>query len=149
RVKCKRLGIGLTDVFNTLQVYLGGYYVNDFNEFGRTWQVNLQALSDFRIDPEQIQRMKVRTANGEMVPLGSVAQIREVSGPLMITRYNLYPAATVQGAPAPGISSAQAITAVDALANQELPTSMKHEWTELAFLQNLEGNTAVFIFPLC
>jgi multidrug efflux pump len=149
RVKCKSLGVGLTDVFNTLQVYLGGYYVNDFNEFGRTWQVNLQALAPFRVDPKQIERMKVRTASGEMVPLGTLARIRDSTGPLMITRYNLYPAATVNGVPAPRISSAQAITAVNALSNQELPASMAHEWTELAFLQNLEGNTAVFIFPLC
>src|SRR5436190_15307227 len=93
--------------------------------------------------------MKVRTASGEMVPLGTLARIRDSTGPLMITRYNLYPAATVNGVPAPRISSAQAITAVNALSNQELPASMAHEWTELAFLQKLEGNTAVFIFPLC
>jgi multidrug efflux pump len=124
RVKCKSLGVGLTDVFNTLQVYLGGYYVNDFNEFGRTWQVNLQALAPFRVDPKQIERMKVRTASGEMVPLGTLARIRDSTGPLMITRYNLYPAATVNGVPAPRISSAQAITAVNALSNQELPASM-------------------------
>jgi len=149
RVKCKRLGIQLSDVFNTLQVYLGGYYVNDFNEFGRTWQVNLQALSNFRVDPRQVERMKVRTATGEMVPFGTICQIKDYTGPIMITRYNLYPAATVNGAPAPAISSAQAIHAVDELANRELPGSMAHEWTELAFLQNSEGNTAVFIFPLC
>src|SRR5439155_15052120 len=149
RVKCKRMGVGLTDVFNTLQVYLGGFYVNDFNDFGRTWQVNLQAQSSFRIDPRQVERLKVRTATGEMVPLGTLAHIRDTTGPLMITRYNLYPSATVNGAPAPRISSAQAIAAVDSLSKQELPNSMAHEWTELAFLQNREGNTALFIFPLC
>lgn len=149
RVKCKSLGIALSDVFNTLQVYLGGFYVNDFNEFGRTWQVNLQADSSFRIRPDQIARMKVRTASNEVVPMGTLARIRDTTGPLMITRYNLYPAATVNGAPAPAISSAQAINAVDELCARELPGSMTHEWTELAFLQNLEGNTAVFIFPLC
>jgi multidrug efflux pump len=149
RVKCKRMGIQLSDVFNTLQVYLGGYYVNDFNEFGRTWQVNLQALSPFRIEPKQIERLQVRTGTGEMVPLGTLATIRETTGPLMITRYNLYPSAAVNGGPAPGISSAQAINAVNQLSMQELPSTMTHEWTELAFLQNLEGNTAIYIFPLC
>jgi multidrug efflux pump len=149
RVKCKSLGIGLTDVFNTLQVYLGGYYVNDFNEFDRTWQVNLQADSSFRVSPDQIGRMKVRTSSGEMVPLGTLARIRDSAGPIMITRYNLYPSATVNGGPSPGTSSAQAIHAVNELADHELPTSMAHEWTELAFLQNLEGNAALFIFPLC
>ncbi len=149
RVKCKRMGIQLSDVFNALQVYLGGYYVNDFNEFGRTWQVNLQALSPFRIEPKQIERLQVRTGAGEMVPLGTLATIRETTGPLMITRYNLYPSAAVNGAPRPGVSSAQAINAIDQLSMQELPSTMTHEWTELAFLQKLEGNTAVYIFPLC
>ena len=149
RVKCKQMGVGLNDVFNTLQVYLGGYYVNDFNEFGRTWQVNLQADSSFRVSPDQIGRMKVRTGSGEMVPLGTLARIRDSAGPIMITRYNLYPSATVNGGPSPGTSSAQAIHAVNELADHELPTSMAHEWTELAFLQNLEGNAALFIFPLC
>jgi multidrug efflux pump len=139
----------LSDVFNTLQVYLGGYYVNDFNEFGRTWQVNLQADSSFRIDPEQVGRMKVRTAEGQMVPLGTVTKIRESSGPLMITRYNTYPAAAINGAPAPGISTGQSTAAVEALCERELPTSMLGEWTELTYLQKKEGNTAVFIFPLC
>ncbi len=149
RVKCKKLGIGLTDVFNTLQVYLGGYYVNDFNDFGRTWQVNLQAQSEFRINPQQVERLKVRTPTGDMVPLGTLARIRDNTGPLMITRYNLYPAATVNGAPAPRISTAEGINAVDKLCAAELPGAMAHEWTELAFLQKLEGNTAVYIFPLC
>lgn len=149
RIKCKSLGVPLSDVFNALQVYLGGYYVNDFNDFGRTWQVNLQADSSFRVDPDQVNRMKVRTNTDQMVPLGTLAHIRDSTGPLMITRYNMYPAATVNGAPSPGTSSAQAITAVDSLADQELPSSMIHEWTELTFLQNLEGNTAVYIFPLC
>ena len=113
RVKCKALGISLGDMFNTLQVYLGGYYVNDFNEFGRTWQVNLQADSSFRIDPEQVARMKVRTGDGKMVPLGTLASIRESSGPLMITRYNMYPAAAINGAPAPGYSTGQTVAAVE------------------------------------
>lgn len=149
RVKCKSMGIALNDVFMTLQVYLGGYYVNDFNDFGRTWQVNLQAASSFRIDPEQVRRLKVRSPNGEMVPLGALAEIRDSSGPLMITRYNMYPSASVNGAPAPGISTGQTIQAVEALNAAELPPSMKTEWTELTYLQTKEGNTAMLIFPLC
>jgi multidrug efflux pump len=149
RVKCKSLGIALSDVFSTLQVYLGGYYVNDFNDFGRTWQVNLQAASSFRVDPKEVERMQVRTGTGNMVPMGTVMHIRESSGPLMIVRYNMYSSAAINGASGPGFSSGQTTKAVDALAKAELPASMAHEWTELTFLQILEGNTAVFIFPLC
>jgi multidrug efflux pump len=149
RIKCKSLGIPLSDVFGTLQIYLGGYYVNDFNEFGRTWQVNLQAASSFRVKAAQIANMQVRTATGGMVPLGTLARIRDSSGPLMVTRYNMYPAAAVNGLPGPGYSSGQAIAAVQTLTDRELPNSMIPEWTELTYLQILEGNTAIYIFPLC
>ena len=149
RVKCKSMGISLNEVFGALQVYLGGYYVNDFNDFGRTWQVNLQADEGFRVDPDQVARMKVRSNSNQMVPLGSLAKINEISGPIMITRYNTYPAAALNGIPAPGYSSAQTIRAMAKLAEKELPGSMIYEWTELTFLQIKEGNTAVLIFPLC
>src|SRR5262249_41210082 len=98
RVKCKRLGVGLNDMFNTLQVYLGGYYVNDFNEFGRTWQVNLQADASFRLKAEDVRQLKVRNSAGEMVPLATVATVEDVGGPLMITRYNMQTAAPLNGA---------------------------------------------------
>ena len=137
-------------MFNTLQVYLGGYYVNDFNEFGRTWQVNLQADAIFRVDAGQVGTHESRNATGEMVPLGTLANIRDTTGPLMITRYNLYPAATVNGAPAPGISTGAGIHAVDSAGDAGTAyRRWRHEWTELAFLEKLEGNTALYIFPLC
>jgi len=149
RTKCKTLGIPLSDVFNTLQTQLGGYYVNDFNQFGRTWQVNAQADSRFRFRAEDVEKLKVRNPQGDMVPLGTLADVTETSGPLMITRYNMYPAAPVNGGTAPGISSGQAISIMQDLAKKELPKSMATEWTELTYVQILAGNTAIFIFPLC
>jgi len=146
RVKCKNLGVPLSDVFNTLQVFLGGYYVNDFNRFGRTWQVNLQAEPRFRLSPDNIRQFEVRSASGRMIPLGTLARVEEISGPVLINRYNMYPAAAVNGAPAPGVSSGQAIALVDALAARELPTSMAIEWTELALLEQLAGSTALLVF---
>ena len=149
RTKCKTIGIPLNSVFDTLQVYLGGYYVNDFNRFGRTWQVNLQADEHFRVSPDQLRALKVRNPNGDPVPLTALATIERSSGPVMITRYNMYPAAAVNGNARPGISSGQAISIVDQLADRELLPSMKIEWTELTYMQILAGNTAILIFPLC
>jgi hydrophobe/amphiphile efflux-1 (HAE1) family protein len=146
RTKCKTLGVPLSAVFNALQVYLGGYYVNDFNEFGRTWQVNLQADASFRLDPDTVRQLKVRNSKGEMIPLGTVATVRNSSGPVMVTRYNLYPAAAVSGNSLPGVSSGTVISTMDRLAEQVLPQSMKAEWTELTLLQILAGNTAIYAF---
>lgn len=149
RTKCKTLGVPLDEVFNSLQVFLGGYYVNDFNRFGRTWQVNLQAEGAFRADPEDVKKLKVRNAAGEMVPIGTIASVRDSSGPVLITRYNMYPAATINGAPMPGYSSGQAIQTMESIADSELQRSVAYEWTELTLMEILAGNTAVFIFPLC
>jgi multidrug efflux pump len=146
RTKCKTLGVPLTAVFDTLQVYLGGYYVNDFNQFGRTWQVNLQADAPFRLDPDTVRKLKVRNGKGEMIPLGTVATVRDSSGPVMITRYNLYPAASISGGSLPGVSSGTVIRTMDRLADQVLPQSMQTEWTELTFLQIQAGNTAIVAF---
>jgi multidrug efflux pump subunit AcrB len=146
RTKSKTLGVPLSAVFDTLQVYLGGYYVNDFNEFGRTWQVNLQADAPFRLDPDIVRRLKVRNSKGEMIPLGTVATVRDSSGPVMVTRYNLYPAAAVSGNSLPGVSSGTVIHTMDSLGEQVLPQSMKAEWTELTLLQILAGNTAIYAF---
>jgi multidrug efflux pump subunit AcrB len=146
RTKSKTLGVPLSAVFDTLQVYLGGYYVNDFNEFGRTWQVNLQADSPFRLDPDTVRQLKVRNSQGQMIPLGTVATVRDSSGPVMVTRYNLYPAAAVSGNSLPGVSSGTVIQTMDRLAEQVLPQSMKAEWTELTLLQILAGNTAIYAF---
>jgi multidrug efflux pump len=149
RTKCKTMGVPLSDVFNTLQTHLGGYYVNDFNQFGRTWQVNAQADSTFRYRAEDVKQLMVRNPQGDMVPLGTLAHVTETSGPLMITRYNMYTAAALNGGTAPGISSGQAIAMMQEVAKKELPSSMAVEWTELTYMQILAGNTAIFIFPLC
>jgi multidrug efflux pump subunit AcrB len=146
RTKCKTLGVPLNSVFDTLQVYLGGYYVNDFNEFGRTWQVNLQAEAAFRLDPDTVRKLEVRNSKGKMIPLGTVATVRDSSGPVMVTRYNLYPAAPISGNSRPGVSSGTVIRTMDQLAEDVLPQSMKAEWTELTLLQILAGNTAIYAF---
>jgi len=106
REKVKTMGVPLTDVFDALQAYLGSYYVNDFNRFGRTWQVNIQADSEFRIDADAVRQLKVRNADGDMLPLGAVADVRESAGPVQITRYNMFPAASIAGASLPGVSTA-------------------------------------------
>ncbi len=146
REKCKTLGLPLTEVFNTLQVYLGSAYVNDFNFAGRTWQVNVQADQRFRQDAGQVGKLKVRNLQGEMVPLDTVARVDDVGGPALITRYNMYPAATVNGGSLPGFSSGQVIKVMDELAKKELPAGMAIEWTELTYLQILAGNTAILVF---
>ena len=109
RDQAKTMGVSMAEVFNTLQVYLGSLYVNDFNRFGRTWQVNVQADAQYRKQAEDIKQFKVRNNAGTMVPLGTIASIRGTSGPVMIYRYNMYPAAPINGAPAPGVSSGEAI----------------------------------------
>jgi multidrug efflux pump subunit AcrB len=144
RVKCKTMGVALNDVFATLQVYLGGFYVNDFNRFGRTWQVNIQADAPFRMDAESVKQMKVRSETGEMIPLGAVVEIRDVGGPLTVTRYNMFPAATLTGGFAPGMSTGDVISTVENLANHELPRSMSYEWTELSYLQKLSNRVESF-----
>jgi multidrug efflux pump len=149
RTKCKTLGVPLGDVFQTLQVYLGGYYVNDFNRFGRTWQVNLQAEPQYRLSPDNVGSLNVRNVQGSMVPLGAMAIVNDTSGPVMIQRYNMYPAAAINGSAAPGFSSGQVIDEIGSLGARELPSSMAIEWTELTYLQIIAGNTAIFIFPLC
>jgi multidrug efflux pump subunit AcrB len=146
RVKCKKMNVPLTAVFDTLQVFMGGYYVNDFNQFGRTWQVNVQAEPEFRIDPATIKQLQVRNGNGEMVPLGGVVDVRDSTGPLMVTRYNTFSAATINGGSRPGVSSGTVIHTMEGLAKEQLARSMKFEWTELTFLQIQAGGTAAFAF---
>ena len=135
RTKCKSLGVPLNDAFQTLQTYLGGYYVNDFNQFGRTWQVNLQADADFRMHADDIRALKVRNNEGKMVPLGTLATVENIGGPIMITRYNMYPAAPINGGSLPGVSSGDMIAAVERATSSELSGTMQHEWTELTYLQ--------------
>jgi multidrug efflux pump len=149
RERVKSYGVGLNDVFETLQVYLGSLYVNDFNRFGRTYQVNAQAESAFRLQPEQIRRLETRNARGDMVPLGSLVTVTRGYGPDQVMHYNGYPAAEINGGPAPGFSSGQAQEAIAGALRQQLPPEMTFEWTELAYQQLLSGNTMMFVFPLC
>ena len=148
RTKAKSQGIALSDVFNTLQVYLGSGYVNDFTQFGRNWQVNVQADQQYRIKPEDIGRLKVRNAKGEMVPMATLITVRDVSGPAIVNRYNMYASAEINGNTAPGVSSGQAISMMEQLAAKELPPGMAFEWTELTLQQILAGHTAVYVFIL-
>jgi multidrug efflux pump len=135
REKVKTMGVQLNDVFDALQAYLGSYYVNDFNRFGRTWQVNIQAEARFRTDAEAVRQLKVRNADGDMVPLGAVAEVRETTGPVQITRYNMFPAAAINGAFQPEVSTGEVLATMERLANRELPRNMTYEWTELSYLQ--------------
>jgi multidrug efflux pump len=140
------MGVPLSDVFNTLQYYLGGYYVNDFNRFGRTWQVNVQAESPYRLTAAGVKQLKIRNSAGDMIPLGTIADIRDSTGPVLLTRYNMYPAAAINGAWLPDTSSGQVIKTMESLAAAALPPSMTYEWTELTYMQILAGSTAVFAF---
>jgi hydrophobe/amphiphile efflux-1 (HAE1) family protein/NodT family efflux transporter outer membrane factor (OMF) lipoprotein len=148
RVKAKQQGVPLQNLFETMQIYLGSLYVNDFNRFGRTYQVVAQADSRFRDRPEDITRLKTRNANGEMVPLGALVKVIETHGPDRAMRYNGYPAAEINGGPAPGASSGQAEALITKLANETLPKGMTPEWTELTYQRILAGNTAVYVYPL-
>ncbi|MDR3619950.1 MAG: efflux RND transporter permease subunit [Paludisphaera borealis] len=146
RDACIVKGLALRDVFQTLQAYLGSLYVNDFNLFGRTWQVVVQAMPQYRDQKEDINRLQVRNRQGTMVPLGAVATVNEINGPLVLTRYNMYPAASINGSAFPGVSSGTAISAMEKLAAHELPPTMSFEWTELAYLEQQAGNTALYVF---
>jgi len=149
RERVKTYGVSLTDVFETLQVYLGSLYVNDFNRFGRTYQVNAQAEAGFRLQPEQIRQLQTRNDHGGMVPLGSLMTVTRSYGPDQVMHYNGYPAAEINGAPAPGFSSGQAQAAIADVLDKQLPPGMSFEWTELAYQELLAGNTMLLIFPLC
>ena len=144
RTKVQTMGVALTDVFDALQAYLGSYYVNDFNRFGRTWQVNVQADAPFRVDAETVKQLKVRNADGDMVPLGAVVDVRDSAGPVTITRYNMFPAATITGSWQPGVSTGDVLRTMEALADKELPRSMTYEWTELSYLQKQSSKVEQF-----
>ena len=148
REKAKTYGIPLGDVFDTMQVYLGSLYVNDFNRFGRTYQVNVQAESPYRLQPEDISHLRTRNLAGEMIPLGSVVSIKPIYGPDRVMHYNGFPAAEINGAAAPGYSTGQSETAMAKVLDDQLPNGMKYEWTELTYQKILAGNTMVYIFPL-
>ena len=149
RVKAKRLGVNVNDVFETMQIYLGSLYANDFNRFGRTYQVIVQADAPFRAHADDIMQLKTRNNSGEMVPLGSVLKIAPSYGPDRVLRYNGYLSADLNGAPAPGFSSGQAQGLIEKLAKETLPNGITFEWTDLTYQQILAGNTTLLVFPLC
>ncbi|MEO5757868.1 MAG: efflux RND transporter permease subunit [Mesorhizobium sp.] len=148
RVKAKSQGVPLNTIFETLQVNLGSLYANDFNRFGRTYRVMVQADAPFRMQPEDIGRLKVRNAAGEMIPLSALLTIKHSSGPDRVMHYNGFPSADISGGPAPGYSFGQATTAIERIASETLPTGMAFEWTELAYQEKQAGNTAMYVFPL-
>ncbi|MFZ2039102.1 MAG: efflux RND transporter permease subunit, partial [Desulfobacterales bacterium] len=148
RTQAKTLGVPLTSVFNTMQAYLGSAYVNDFNKFGRTWQVQVQADHQFRNKPEDIRQLDVRDAMGNMVPLGTLISVDQVLGPQTIQRYNLYPSASITGGAAPGFSSGQALNLMEQLAENKLPPSMGYEWTGMSYQEKKVGSEAILVFAL-
>ncbi|SEE62900.1 MULTISPECIES: efflux RND transporter permease subunit [Pseudomonas] len=149
REKAKTHGVAVSDIFDTLQIYLGSLYANDFNRFGRTYQVNVQAEQQFRLEPDQIGQLKVRNNKGEMIPLATFIKVSDTSGPDRVMHYNGFITAEINGAAAPGYSSGQAQAAIEKLLKEELPNGMTYEWTDLTYQQILSGNTALFVFPLC
>ncbi|GAB3427512.1 efflux RND transporter permease subunit [Massilia solisilvae] len=149
RVRAKQLGVPLAEINQTLQVNLGSVYVNDFNQFGRTYQVRVQADAQFRSQREQIEQLKVRNDKGEMIPLSSLMKVKDTYGPDRVQRYNNYLAAELNGGPAPGVSSGQAQVIIEQIARQTLPKGIGYEWTELTYQDKLAGNTMLYVFPLC
>ncbi|MBV9671416.1 MAG: efflux RND transporter permease subunit, partial [Verrucomicrobia bacterium] len=149
RRKVQTLDVPVSSVFQALQGYLGATYVNDFNFLNRTNQVYIQAEPSFRIQPENIRDLYTRNNKGEMVPLSTILNIKEVTGPDKVMHYNIYPSAEINGTTLPGFSSGQAILTMERLAQENLPSQFGYEWTELTLQQILAGNTAVYIFPLC
>jgi multidrug efflux pump subunit AcrB len=148
RTKAQMLGVAAPDVFAALQIYIGSIYVNDFNLFGRTFRVTAQAAAPYRIEPRDILNIRVRNASGGTVPLGSFTTVRDTAGPYRVPRYNLYPAAELDGAAAPGYSQGQAMQIMEGLAKELLPDGFNYEWTTLAFQQLRAGSTATFAFVL-
>jgi len=148
RVKAKQLGVPVTEVFDTMQIYLGSMYVNDFNRFGRVFQVRAQADAPFRAHADDILQLKTRNAAGDMVPLSSLVTVKQTFGPEMVVRYNGYTAADINGGPAPGYSSDQAQAAAERVAAETLPRGVKFEWTDLTYQQILAGNAGLWVFPI-
>ncbi|WP_199102909.1 efflux RND transporter permease subunit [Aquitalea sp. ASV11] len=148
RSKAQQLGVKVTDVFNTMQIYLGSLYVNDFNKFGRTYTVRVQADANFRARPEDVGQLQVRSANGSMVPLSALLKVKPSFGPERAMRYNGFLAADINGGAAPGYSSGQAQEAVARVAAQTLPPGIGYEWTELTYQEILAGNSGSWVFPI-
>jgi HAE1 family hydrophobic/amphiphilic exporter-1 len=148
RTKAEMLGVPITRFFDTLSTYMGSTFVNDFNILGRTYRVTAQADNPFRLSLRDVENLRTRSVSGDMVPLGSVATFREITGPYRVPRYNLFPAAEVQGATLPGFSTGQAIAAMEKIIATNLPTGFGFEWTEIALQEKIAGNTAPIAFTL-
>jgi HAE1 family hydrophobic/amphiphilic exporter-1 len=148
RVKARMLNVPIAAIFETLSTNLGTAYINDFNAFGRVWQVRAQADQRFRVEQEDIQRLKVRSSTGALVPLGTLVEVRNIAGPDLIQRYNLFTSVPLQGDAAPGVSTGTALVTMERLARETLAPGLSFEWTELAFQERATGNTAIYIFAL-
>ncbi|WP_434930792.1 efflux RND transporter permease subunit [Shewanella sp. HL-SH5] len=148
RTKAKQQSVSLDELFSTLQGYMGSVYANDFNQFGRTYQVNVQADEQFRQTPEQIAQLKVRNNQGEMVPIGSFINVTNSSGPDRVMHYNGFTTAELNGGAAPGFSSGEAQAAIEKILAETLPNGMTYEWTEITYQQILAGNAGAYIYPL-
>ncbi|MDQ1183060.1 efflux RND transporter permease subunit [Agrobacterium larrymoorei] len=148
RAKAEQLGVSVTDVFETLQIYLGSLYVNDFNAFGRTYSVRVQADAKFRSRAEDIGQLKVRSSNGQMIPLSALLKVNATTGPERTTRYNGFLSADINGGPAPGFSSGEAQAAIERIASETLPSGISFEWTDLTYQQILAGSSGLLVFPL-
>ena len=148
RTKARQLGVAVTDVFDTMQIYLGSLYVNDFNKFGRTYSVRVQADAAYRARAEDVGQLKVRSSSGEMVPLSALMKVENSVGPERAMRYNGFLSADINGGPAPGFSSGQAQDAIKRIAAETLPTGISYEWTELTYQEILAGNSGLWVFPL-
>jgi multidrug efflux pump len=148
RTKARQLGVPVTEIFDTMQIYLGSLYVNDFNKFGRTYSVRAQADAPFRARAEDVGLLKVRSNTGEMVPLSALMKVNSSFGPERAMRYNGYLSADINGGPAPGYSSGQAREAIERIAAETLPQGIGFEWTELTYQEILAGNSALWVFPL-
>jgi len=149
RAKAESIGVPLNEVWDTLSVYLGSLYINDFTIFGRPYHVTAQADAPFRNKPDDVRNLKTRNAKGEMVPLSTLVRIKDVNAPVLVGHFNLFPTAEINGTTPAGVSSGEAIRLMNELAQKVLPPGMRVEWTELSLLQILAGNTAIYIFPLC
>ncbi|KQR30065.1 transporter [Rhizobium sp. Leaf155] len=148
RAKAEQLGVSVTDVFETLQIYLGSLYVNDFNAFGRTYSVRVQADAKFRSQAEDIGQLKVRSSSGQMIPLSALLKVNATTGPERTTRYNGFLSADINGGPAPGFSSGEAQAAIERIASETLPSGISFEWTDLTYQQILAGSSGLLVFPL-
>jgi multidrug efflux pump len=148
RTKARQLGVPVTDVFDTLQIYLGSQYVNDFNRFGRTYSVRVQADAQHRARAEDVGQLKVRSTSGEMIPLAALMTLTPSAGPERAMRYNGFLSADINGSPAPGVSSSEARAAIERIAAETLPPGVGYEWTELTYQEILAGNSALWVFPL-